>query len=407
MRSKILILASLFIFAIAVITKAQKGNPYSDIGKKGETLTLTKGQFDEFFDDEDVQQIGTNLVNIRTMKIVKVMADDEAEKKLDNTTGNRFLSVDPLARAYPQISPYQYAENQPIWAIDIDGLEKFVITTGHDRFGRATSVDISGISAKDNNEAVNMNLRLANGSLLTTQEVYEIHQSRRGNILNSNPRHGSLTTTERAIYNQSILKTEGDNSNFDSEFGIENGDEQLGRAYQVRRGTASSVIPGTNAETHQYFDGERRTRQTAPILGRDNFGGVDFITGSLTPGLAGRSNNTINPASVVKYESTNIDNFISSFNKSNNLNVTFIDQITLTIGNVGLNEALRGQWETVRQSLQNQYQTRVSIVVDPNVQQRSVPTARFSSATYVEVSIQASGVSNGDLRYSDRGAVQR
>jgi hypothetical protein len=35
----------------------------------------------------------------------------------------RFLSVDPLAPSYPELTPYQYASNTPIFAIDLDGLE--------------------------------------------------------------------------------------------------------------------------------------------------------------------------------------------------------------------------------------------------------------------------------------------
>tara|TARA_R110002074_G_scaffold273081_2_gene444639 strand:+ start:267 stop:794 length:528 start_codon:yes stop_codon:yes gene_type:complete len=31
--------------------------------------------------------------------------------------------VDPLAVDYPELTPYQFASNTPIWAIDIDGLE--------------------------------------------------------------------------------------------------------------------------------------------------------------------------------------------------------------------------------------------------------------------------------------------
>ncbi|MFT4015810.1 MAG: hypothetical protein QM668_02505 [Agriterribacter sp.] len=125
MKSKTLFLALSFILAITIIVRAQKINPYKEIGKKGEILTLTKGEFEEFFDQEDVQQIGTNLVNIRTMKIVKVMTDDEAEKKLDNTTGKRFLSIDPLTTKYPMLTPYQFASNTPIQSIDLDGLEEY------------------------------------------------------------------------------------------------------------------------------------------------------------------------------------------------------------------------------------------------------------------------------------------
>ena len=36
----------------------------------------------------------------------------------------KFLSVDPLMKSYPWYTPYQFAGNMPIWAIDIDGLEE-------------------------------------------------------------------------------------------------------------------------------------------------------------------------------------------------------------------------------------------------------------------------------------------
>ena len=38
----------------------------------------------------------------------------------------RFLSVDPLTKDYPWYTPYQFAGNKPIMAIDLDGLEEYV-----------------------------------------------------------------------------------------------------------------------------------------------------------------------------------------------------------------------------------------------------------------------------------------
>ncbi|MFA6925223.1 MAG: RHS repeat-associated core domain-containing protein, partial [Bacteroidales bacterium] len=35
----------------------------------------------------------------------------------------RFLSVDPLTRKFAMLTPYQFASNNPIWMVDIDGLE--------------------------------------------------------------------------------------------------------------------------------------------------------------------------------------------------------------------------------------------------------------------------------------------
>ncbi|WP_316824688.1 RHS repeat-associated core domain-containing protein [Pedobacter miscanthi] len=35
----------------------------------------------------------------------------------------KFLSVDPITYQYPELTPYQFASNTPIWALDVDGLE--------------------------------------------------------------------------------------------------------------------------------------------------------------------------------------------------------------------------------------------------------------------------------------------
>jgi len=40
----------------------------------------------------------------------------------------RFLSVDPITRQYPELTPYQFASNTPIQAIDLDGLEEYHYT---------------------------------------------------------------------------------------------------------------------------------------------------------------------------------------------------------------------------------------------------------------------------------------
>ena len=42
----------------------------------------------------------------------------------------RFLSVDPITKNYPELTPYQFASNTPISAIDLDGGEAKVVTYG-------------------------------------------------------------------------------------------------------------------------------------------------------------------------------------------------------------------------------------------------------------------------------------
>ena len=43
--------------------------------------------------------------------------------RIYNPRIGKFLSVDPLAKSYPMLTPYQFSSNDPIWMIDIDGLE--------------------------------------------------------------------------------------------------------------------------------------------------------------------------------------------------------------------------------------------------------------------------------------------
>ena len=35
----------------------------------------------------------------------------------------KFLSVDPITKDFPELTPYQFASNSPIESIDLDGLE--------------------------------------------------------------------------------------------------------------------------------------------------------------------------------------------------------------------------------------------------------------------------------------------
>lgn len=120
------IISAMFLF-MTVTVAGQSKNPYKSIGKKGEILTLTKGKYEELFDQDSIQQIGTVLINIRTMKVVKLLNDDEAKERLQNEKQTRFLSVDPLEKSYPSWTPYAYAMNDVIRSIDLDGAEKKVV----------------------------------------------------------------------------------------------------------------------------------------------------------------------------------------------------------------------------------------------------------------------------------------
>ena len=60
----------------------------------------------------------------------------------------RFLSVDPLTSLYPWYTPYQFAGNMPIWAIDVDGLEPETSTESNPK-----ELEGATVTAKKPNEA--------------------------------------------------------------------------------------------------------------------------------------------------------------------------------------------------------------------------------------------------------------
>ncbi len=97
-------------------------NPFTSIHKtpKG-YLTLSNGYYDENYTNDTLRQIGSVVLNTVTNKVDHFIQNNEqVERPKDNS---RFLSVDPIEKQFPELSPYQYAGNTPIWAKDLDGKE--------------------------------------------------------------------------------------------------------------------------------------------------------------------------------------------------------------------------------------------------------------------------------------------
>lgn len=102
----------------------QEANPYGF----GITPTLTKGRYLETHVKDEVERIGSVLFNRKTGRVESI---EEAQKvgdlTMSSTTVGRFLSVDPLTASFPMLTPYQFAGNTPIQAIDLEGLEAFIV----------------------------------------------------------------------------------------------------------------------------------------------------------------------------------------------------------------------------------------------------------------------------------------
>ena len=100
-------------------------NPFAEYGYTPKIATLSKGQFNEFHDQDTVVQIGSVLYNTKTKQIVAFVETDTvfSEATLQPDIVSRWISPDPLADHPTQMSltPYHYAGNNPIVWTDPDG----------------------------------------------------------------------------------------------------------------------------------------------------------------------------------------------------------------------------------------------------------------------------------------------
>jgi RHS repeat-associated protein len=63
-------------------------------------------------------------------------------KRIYDPRLGRFLSTDPLAKSFPWYSPFQFAGNMPIAAIDLDGEEQKIMINWHDVNGNISRTKI-------------------------------------------------------------------------------------------------------------------------------------------------------------------------------------------------------------------------------------------------------------------------
>lgn len=141
--------------------------------------------------------------------------------RIYDTRVGRFLSVDVLTSNYPWYSPYQFAGNTPIQAIDIDGLEEYVVVKTLFKSGAVKTTSIQYTVQKSSNIKQNVNSHFrevlkANpdgtvqlGDYLTDKKVFRI-------IIDANGKETSasddnLTKQEQAIVDQKSINDEPTN----------------------------------------------------------------------------------------------------------------------------------------------------------------------------------------------------
>lgn len=107
------------------------GNPFAKYGVYPNIATLSKGKYLEFHDTDSIVVIGSVRYNTKRANIIEVreidLSDPDAQPIGDSH--GRWMSPDPLSEEFSSWSPYHYAYNNPINAIDPDGRESKWIPT--------------------------------------------------------------------------------------------------------------------------------------------------------------------------------------------------------------------------------------------------------------------------------------
>jgi hypothetical protein len=148
---KSLLFTLFFLQILRGVTTAQ--NIYESIGEKAEMLTLSNGKYQEFIPNKTIVRIGTVLLNTKTHEIVDFVSPNDTSNIVEADVASRFLSVDPIGREYPELTPYQFASNRPIDGIDLDGLEYVTVNVLYDyQNGRGVSQPKITITTQWHNE---------------------------------------------------------------------------------------------------------------------------------------------------------------------------------------------------------------------------------------------------------------
>jgi len=159
---------------VLVSVSLQAQNPYKSLGVEMETLTLSKGKYIEFFANDSLVRIGSIILDTRNNRISSFVQRDTmySEANLEPEVSSRFLSPDPYAADYPNLSPYSYVANNPLLYTDPTG--KYIVDSEGNRVDVTTTQD-------DDGNYVN-SYTFADG---TDQSVIDDFNANGGTILNA------------------------------------------------------------------------------------------------------------------------------------------------------------------------------------------------------------------------------
>lgn len=184
----------------------------------------------------------------------------------------KFLSVDPLTKSYPSLSPYPFAMNSPIAGIDMDGLEFFYTADGKylGKYGTSTQVMIK---KKEGTEA-DILLKIAEATKNETPEK-DFKETMSAFSTDLNMTHDNLITAASVAFGEA---TEGIQRESYEEM------NSIASIYVSGRNQLAYALNADGAKKFQNTDDEKRNESPRMKLALratiDAKNGIDYSGGA-------------------------------------------------------------------------------------------------------------------------------
>ena len=182
--------------------------------------------------------------------------------RIYNPTIAKFLSVDPLAKEYPYYSPYHFAGNMPVTAIDLDGLEPKIVTTPRVFQGKLYSADEINQIFQDRYK------QIMHDNFIVKDEETGLHQIDRTRVNESLKNTVTEKGWEAAKVQFKEFKTNSDAALLEWDAILFNG--QTSRANQLRKEEMEAYFAQKNFE--------RKLARYKKIAEEGKFGAIVDIT---------------------------------------------------------------------------------------------------------------------------------